>query len=400
MHLNMKANRDSKDKPFFKTIALLSGSHIVNDSYMNLFPPLLPFLIPALGLSIAQIGWITTAFSVTSSLSQLAIGYLSDRIGGRFFIFLGPLVAATFMSSIGLIHNYALMAIAVSIAGLGVASFHPPSSAITGSIDSSKSGRAMSLFTLGGNLGWTLMPLLAVPLVLNFGLKSTPILAIPGLIAAFSLFLFAPNVSPGRRDAGASFVRTVKSEPVAFSCLLASVAFRSLSFFALVTFLPKYLTDHGFTPMESGVFLSILTFSGAIGGLFGGFISDSIGRKPVIVTSLALATPFLGLPQLSSNQFLMGLWLALAGAALLGSFSVTVVAAQEIFPDNKAIASSLALGFGLGLGGIGVGLLGSLASVIGLNITVAIIAALPLAAATFALGLPGRAGQVTEARIE
>jgi len=400
VHLNMEANRGSKDKPFFKTIALLSGSHIVNDSYMNLFPPLLPFLIPVLGLSIAQIGWLTTAFSVTSSLSQIAIGYLSDRVGGRFFIFLGPLVAATFMSSIGLIHNYALLAIVVSIAGLGVASFHPPSSAIAGSIDSSKSGRAMSLFTLGGNLGWTLMPLLAVPLVLNFGLESTPVLAIPGIIAALSLFLFAPNVNPGRRDAGTSFIRTVKTKPVAFLCLLGSVAFRSLAFFALVTFLPKYLTDQGFTPMESGVFLSILTFSGAIGGLIGGFASDSIGRKPVIITSLALAVPFLALFQLSSNHILMGLWLALAGASLLGSFSVTVVAAQEIFPDNKAIASSLALGFGLGLGGIGVGLMGSLASVIGLNETVAIIAVLPLMAAAFALGLPGKTGQVAVAGAE
>jgi len=395
VHYNMEANRDSKNKPFLKTIALLSGSHVVNDSYMNLFPPLLPFLIPALGLSVAQIGWITTSFSVTSSLSQLAIGYLSDRIGGRFFIFLGPLVASIFMSSIGLIHNYALLMVAVAVAGLGVASFHPPSSAIAGSIDSSKSGRAMSLFTLGGNLGWTLMPLLAVPLVLNFGLKSTPVLAIPGLFVAFSLFLYAPDVSPGRHDAGTSFVRTVKSKPVAFSCLLGSVAFRSLSFFALVTFLPKYLVDHGFTPMESGIFLSILTFSGAIGGLIGGFISDSIGRKPVVITSLALAAPFLGLFQLSSSQFMMGLWLALAGAALLGSFSVTVVAAQEIFPDNKAVASSLALGFGLGLGGLGVGLIGGLASVIGISGAIAVIVALPFVAAAFAFGLPGKASPVT-----
>jgi FSR family fosmidomycin resistance protein-like MFS transporter len=87
---------------------------------------------------------------------------------------------------------------------------------------------------------------------------------------------------------------------------------------------------------------------------------------------------------------LAGLWLALAGTSLLASFSVTVVAAQEIFPDNKSMASSLAMGFGLGLGGLGVGFLGHLASIIGLDRTIWFISFLPLVAAAFAVGLPGK----------
>ncbi|MEW5706720.1 MAG: MFS transporter [Actinomycetota bacterium] len=224
---------DKMDKTSLRTTVLLSASHVVNDSYMNLFPPLLPFIIPSLGLGISSIGWLMTFFSVTSSLSQLAIGYLSDRIGGRFFIIMGPLVAAIFMSSLGIITNYYLLIIAVSVAGLGTAAFHPPSSALIGSLNESKSGRLMSLFTLGGNLGWAIMPLIAVPLVAHFGLIATPILAIPGISAALLLYAFVPQLKTNQiySSSNRSLLKTAVSNPVPFFCLLGSVAFRSLAFF-------------------------------------------------------------------------------------------------------------------------------------------------------------------------
>jgi FSR family fosmidomycin resistance protein-like MFS transporter len=71
---------------------------------------------------------------------------------------------------------------------------------------------------------------------------------------------------------------------------------------------------------------------------------------------------------------------------------VAVVAAQQIFPDNRATASSLALGFGLGLGGLGVGLISIVADKFGLGIeqTLFYVSFLPIVAAAFALGLPGK----------
>lgn len=389
--MNDNARRSAGLRPgsTTKTIGLLSISHVVNDSYMNLFPPLIPFLMPALGLSIAAVAWLTTCFAVTSSLSQLAIGHISDRIGGRFFIVMGPLVAAIAMSSIGLIDNYWLLAMAVAVGGLGVASFHPPSSAIAGSVSTVKSGRAMSVFSVGGNLGWAVMPLLAVPLVERFGLSATPALAVPGLIAALMLYFLAPPLKPSVSGEGPSFAETVRAQPVPFASLLGTVAFRSLCFTGLITFLPKFLGDQGVPPITISFMLSILTFAGAVGGLIGGYLSDYLGRKPVIIMSLILTVGFLVMFTFSGKQ-VMALWLGLAGASLLASFSVTVVAAQEIFPNNKAIASSLALGFGLGLGGLGVGVLGIVAQSIGIGGTMVILSLLPLVAIVFALGLPGK----------
>ncbi|MBS3909663.1 MAG: MFS transporter [Actinobacteria bacterium] len=295
------------------------------------------------------------------------------------------------MSSIGLIDNYVLLLIVISLAGLGIAAFHPPASAIVGHTNTRNSGRAMSLFSLGGNVGFAAMPLVVAPLVAAFGLSATPVLALPGIAVAILLYRFTPRMNnPGRR-VGTPFFSTVRSQLVPFVALLGTVAFRSLAFFSLITFLPILLAERGYSLVAGGAILSVLALSGALGGLLGGMLSDRFGPRPVIIGSLLAAVPFL-MPALLSSGTMLIVWLGLAGASLLASFSVAVVAAQRIFPDNKATASSLALGFGLGLGGLGVGLISGVADAFGFGIeqTLFYVSFLPIVAAAFALGLPGK----------
>ncbi|OFW32289.1 MAG: hypothetical protein A2074_05210 [Candidatus Aquicultor primus] len=374
-----------------KVVAVLGVGHVVNDSYMNFFQPLLPLLIATMGLSLAQVGLITAVFSVTSSVSQIIIGSVTDRFGTRAFVYLGPLLAAIMMSSIGLIYDYVLLLIVVSLAGLGIAAFHPPASAIVGHTNTRNSGRAMSLFSLGGNVGFAAMPLIVVPLVATFGLSATPVLVLPGIAVAILLYRLTARIQYLNQRVGTPFLSTVRSQLIPFVALLGTVAFRSLAFFSLITFLPILLAGRGYSLVAGGAILSVLALSGALGGLLGGILSDRTGPRPVIIGSQLTSVPFLLLALFSSGTMFIVL-LGLVGASLLASFSVAVVAAQQIFPDNRATASSLALGFGLGLGGLGVGLISFVADAFsfGIEQTVFYVSFLPIVAAAFALGLPGK----------
>lgn len=71
--------------------------------------------------------------------------------------------------------------------------------------------------------------------------------------------------------------------------------------------------------------------------------SDRFGRKPLIVASLMISTPFF-FAFLATQGIWSVIFLALAGASLLSSFSVTVVAAQEAIPENKALAAGISMG--------------------------------------------------------
>jgi FSR family fosmidomycin resistance protein-like MFS transporter len=79
---------------------------------------------------------------------------------------------------------------------------------------------------------------------------------------------------------------------------------------------------------------------------------------------------------------------AILGATIISSFSVTIVMAQELFPKRLGTASGTIAGFAIGTGGIGVTLLGVVADRFGVPFAVQLINGFPVAGALFALLLP------------
>lgn len=82
--------------------------------------------------------------------------------------------------------------------------------------------------------------------------------------------------------------------------------------------------------------------------------------------------------------------LGLAGASLLSSFSVTVVAAQEAIPDNKALAAGLTMGFAGGLGGLAVIIIGRIADIWGISVALLVTFMFPFLAGVAGLLMKSR----------
>jgi FSR family fosmidomycin resistance protein-like MFS transporter len=111
-----------------------------------------------------------------------------------------------------------------------------------------------------------------------------------------------------------------------------------------------------------------------------------VGRQQVIATSL-LTFPFLMAAALALSGPPRWILLAVAGMALLASFSVTVVFAQELLPQHLGLASGLTLGLAFGAGGLGVGISGLMADLLGLRTSVWMLVFLPGLAGLLALKL-------------
>jgi FSR family fosmidomycin resistance protein-like MFS transporter len=79
---------------------------------------------------------------------------------------------------------------------------------------------------------------------------------------------------------------------------------------------------------------------------------------------------------------------ALSGAMLISSFAITIVMSQEYLPTRVGLASGLAIGFAIGLGGVAAVVLGAVADAIDLRTAVVATAAGPAAAAVLTLALP------------
>lgn len=270
---------------------------------------------------------------------------------------------------------------------MGTALFHVQAASIVFDLSKGHKGFTMSSFIAFGNVGLVLGPLLFVPLIDTFGLKGTPLIAIPGLFATGLLLFFGPKVTEraGNSKNLKDVVSSLKGNFAELNKLILVVAIRTLFYTGLVTMLPIYFKLQKIAPNIISFILSLLLFSGAVGGLIGGFVSDKYGRKLVIASSLAIATPLLGFCYVESGWKYF--YLALAGVASMASSSVTVVLTQELIPENKATASGLSLGFAMGIGGLLVGLIGKYAVLFGVGQAIILLSWLPLLGSLFAITL-------------
>jgi MFS transporter, FSR family, fosmidomycin resistance protein len=367
-------------------IIVLSMAHMINDMYMNQISVLLPFFVIA-GLSVSKGAFLVSGFTITSSLLQPVFGALSDKNSRQWLVFTGTLWMAFMLSLIGLTTNYSLLMIIVALGGLGTAAFHPQASAMVATNSRTHKTFIQAIFIASGNIGWALTPLLAVPLVQQFGLTVTPVFMIPGILVSILLWLLTRGITlPVKSKTSESILSVLKQNRAELTKIMLIVAFRSLTYFSLIAFLPIYLQQKGISIVRGGQMVFLMLFTGSLGGLLGGFLADKIGRKIVIVFSLSLATPFFYL-FLISVGWLSIIFLALAGAFLLATFSVTVAAAHNVIRNNAGLASGLTLGFGTGIGGLGVGIMGLITHYLNVSTAIYILIMLPLVASLLGLSL-------------
>lgn len=368
-------------------IALLLLAHVVVDASLNILPVVLPLLVDRFQLTYAQVGLAAALSNISSSVLQPIFGWAADRWPSTWMVPAGVAWTGGLMCLLGVAPNYAALLLVIFVTGLGTAAFHPIASMGAARASGSQRGLGMSLFSVGGNLGFAIGPVVAAWLMVQFGLPGTVVIVFPCLLMAMVLHRWRrefarPETSPVGQPGQAP-------EPIPWRRLIrlcALITLRSWGYSGLITFLPLLFHERGVPLALTGRALFVFLFCGALGGLLGGHLSDRVGRQRVITASL-LAFPFFMACALAFPAPLGWVFLALAGTTLLASFAVTVVYAQDLLPHHLGLASGLTLGLAFGAGGVGVGLSGVLADVLGLNASVWILLALPGMAGVLGLRL-------------
>jgi FSR family fosmidomycin resistance protein-like MFS transporter len=240
----------------------------------------------------------------------------------------------------------------------------------------------MSLFSVGGNVGFALGPVLVTPLVLAFGLRGTVFVLIPTWLMAIVMVRELPRLAGFRPATPAATGTAAQHEDrwLPFSLLAGVIALRSFVYFGLVTFIPLYFVHvlHASKAIGNAA-LAAMLIGGAAGTLIGGPLADRFGR-PAVLTGSMLLLPPLVIAFLASPPALAMAFAALAGAATIATFAVTIVMGQEYLPGRLGVSAGVTIGLSIGLGGVGAPLLGLLADADGLKAIFVAIALMPLGA--------------------
>jgi FSR family fosmidomycin resistance protein-like MFS transporter len=352
------------------------------------------------GLSNAQLGLVTLAFTATSSLTQPLFGYFSDTHGRRWFVPATLVWGAICAASYGFVSSYLAFIGLAALAGIGSGAFHPLGASNAAAVSSDEHrNAAMSWYTVAGSLGYGLGPIVSSLLLAVFGPRGTLAFLVPGFTAA-GLIWTQMRVVERAREARAAMVKAARTAPQwgpLTRVILVTMA-RSWVFFSVLQLSPIWFSELGYSRAFYGPLAAVTIAAGAFGTLAGGSFADRVGQRRIIVGSLLLTIPtlllYVALP--GPQAFIFASLFAFFCDA---SVSVTLVMAQLLVPGRVGVASGVILGLGFVTGGIGVPITGRLADVFGMQVALASLVVVLLLGSLVALTVPSGRGVAHEAKV-
>lgn len=342
---------------------IMSLAHLILEASFNFLPVTYVLLIPKLGLSYESVGALVFLTAILGSGTQPLFGWLSDRGDPRRIVLVSLIWSGVLMGLVGFMPTYGALAALLGLASLGSAAFHPPAAALSSQTEATNRGRAMSLFSVGGNLGAALSPALVGLALGSVGLAATAVVIPLTLLTAWLLmrrYRATPPPVP-RVDAGPGAVpATTVGSMVALMAIVTVVGARSYYQMAVMTYLPEWLQANGQSLAMAGAALAVFMIAVSLGSLFGGTLADRFGRLPVIVVSLVMiGVGHWFMMRLSGPSQMVAV--ALVGAMIGASFPVTIVLAQEAWPQKVGMASAIVMGLGWMPAGLGAWVVGRVA---------------------------------------
>jgi len=257
--------------------------------------PLLPMMRDSLQMDYLRAGMLLSAFSISYGFAQLPTAWLADRVSGRKVVSLGLLATGLGCIGVGLSHDYTQVFLCFMVMGMAGSTYHAPSSSfLSQTFDRESRGRSLGVHTAAGTVGLMVAPVLAI-LTANLSgdwRNSFLLMGCPAILAGALLWVVARHQDGTNRKA----VTKEKAEPLnprqllrALGLLMGIAILTQLVTSAMNSFLPLFLTDkHGVSNDYAGLMMMVVYGAGVIGGPAGGAISDRIGRKPVILSSIVM----------------------------------------------------------------------------------------------------------------
>jgi len=297
--------------------------HFINDLYSNILPPLLPLLIISLNLSHFEAGFIITTSNLLSAILNPLMGHLSEvRFERKWVMILGFLFLGISVSLISLAEEFWQLILIALLMSFGLSTYHPQALSALSEVYKTSKGKIFGFHGASGALGFSLAPLIIVPLHNLFGWRNTLIYAfIPSLIISLILWKFVPiKQEKTLEEVNMKFLKK------SLIFLLISAFLTSFSFRGLMVFIPTYYVSLGESLLLANLFLFLSLIPNLIGSPIGGYLSDFLGRRFIIALSVLLQGIFMLIFSLFNNPFI----LFLIGLTNAFSFPVFLAYSTEL----------------------------------------------------------------------
>jgi FSR family fosmidomycin resistance protein-like MFS transporter len=356
-----------RERRSFQEVWVVSIGHALTHWYPATFYLLLPLIGAELGLSYSQIGSILTFQFAAGAISNVPGGIFVDTVGRK-----GLLMAvALFWIGIpylmmGFSHAYWMMLTCATLLGIGNNLWHPTAIPWLASRFPDRKGLVMSFHSMGGNVGDAVAPLVVGALLAAFSWRDVVLInVVPGIVMSVLILLYIGRIqkasgTSARKPSPMSGAQRLRSFTAlltdrAVVTLSVSSVFRTMTQSALLTFLPVYLArDMGYSPLWIGASMFALQAAGFVAAPIAGHLSDTIGRRQIILSSMSMTAVVLLAMILAGGTIWFVLLVAVLGFFLFAVRAVLQAWLLDATPPGLG-GSAIGLLFGAQAAGAAIG---------------------------------------------
>jgi sugar phosphate permease len=366
-------NINAPKRKSFREVWIIAIGHGLTHWYPSTFYLLLPLIGRELGLDYSQIGLIMTCQYIAGAISNVPGGMLVDTVGKKGLLMALSLFWVGFPYLLmSFTHSYVMLLLCVAMVGVGNNLWHPTAIPMLAQRFPERKGLVLSLHGMGGNAGDALAPLVIGALLASFSWRQIVVInAIPGAIMSILILVSVGTLTFGRRKkaqaakaAGAAGTDTDADTPGqnvseyakslrsllrnrVLIMLAVGSAFRSMTQTTLLTFLPIFLAyEMGYSPVWVGACMFMLQAAGFAASPVAGYLSDTMGRRRIIMTSMAMTAVVLAFMAIAGRSHAFVVFIAVLGFFLYAVRPVLQAWLLEATPRNMG-GTSIGLLFGM-----------------------------------------------------
>lgn len=369
---------------------LMMIAHLCDDLNQGALVAVIPFLVLHNGYSYAEVTALLLASNAASAIIQPLFGWLGDKKPRPWLMAAGIFLAGIGMAGVGVLPNYPLIMASAMLSGIGVAMFHPEGGRLGNLTAGEQKGKGMSIFAVGGKLGFAFGPLVATAAITLWGLPGTLIFIIPStLCAAILLSQNKALLSYSNPDKQSSDESLYQDNWVGFGFVMGAISCRSIMYYAFLSFIPLFLVYNlGQEEAFASSVISLFALVCAVGTIASGWAGQLLGAKKLIIVSYACVAIEVVIFAFNGSLIVALILIAFLALTCDISYPSAVAMGQSFVPHHLGMASGLSFGVMVCIGGLMTPVFGLIGDYFGLQVVMLCVTAIALLGIIITLFIP------------
>ena len=369
---------------------LMMVAHLCDDLNQGALVAVIPFLVLHNGYSYAEVTALLLASNAASAIIQPLFGRMGDKKPRPWLMALGIFLAGIGMTGVGVLPSYPLIMASAMLSGIGVAMFHPEGGRLGNLTAGEQKGKGMSIFAVGGKLGFTFGPLVATAAITIWGLPGTLVFIIPStLCAAVLLSQNKALLGFSNPDKGSSADNLYKDNWVGFGFVMGAISCRSIMYYAFLSFIPLFLVYNlGQEEAFASSVISLFALVCAVGTIASGWAGQALGAKKLIIVSYACVAVEVIIFAFNGSLIIALILIALLALTCDISYPSAVAMGQSFIPHHLGMASGLSFGVMVCIGGLMTPVFGLIGDYFGLQVVMLCVTAIAILGIAITLFIP------------